>query len=602
MALESFYGGKPGYSPVIRGTFKYISENDSKYQNAIANKSELEIAQINKQVMNLCFQDPTYTDIWYGELCIINSDSMYDANNGKIFRRTLKKQSSSDDKSYNSLYAEYVGQIVGIPGGLPKVVFNTIDNIKDQAESNNTKDVWYPTGRDENTGLVTTGNQKGVLPAVFDEPNSIEFVPGAIKTNDEITDYNDTVQYTWLQMTDPQLDESESDGTVGTINIGLKIPYLFIDTPEVESVPYTNSPKAEELATDDNEDHPFYKKYKFEIPDGTPGISVRNLRLVTKQDLNNIPVYDPSNITFTWDSNDKIIKININNASYNLNNYSNNHHFWIYDLVMPEKGNNPSFTTYTCFAGDFDDINGVTLNQDGSFTFNTFYNNNRTTTDKIKWITSTNIVTDPNDENNYGNFTINYNNNPTNPSDVYTLPLVKKIIAYHSYETDNNNNEIVNEKIKVQLTNNNNSNREFILQKEVIVPPEIEGEDATTVLEDYILKYPTEVFISDGNPNIDPREDSESKYLRAIYNNGTQKRLGSVGSTRNNLSSIGIGYYEKEGNNLDIVKELDNEEHTYKINNRLLDATDGPLLLVRESINNFGDLNDIFLNFNNNNS
>jgi hypothetical protein len=66
---------------------------------------------------------------------------MYDTNNGKIFRRTLKKQSSSDDKSYNSLYAEYVGQIVGIPGGLPKVVFNTIDNIKDQAESNNTKDV-----------------------------------------------------------------------------------------------------------------------------------------------------------------------------------------------------------------------------------------------------------------------------------------------------------------------------------------------------------------------------------------------------------------------------------------------------------------------------
>jgi hypothetical protein len=51
---------------------------------------------------------------------------------------------------------------------------------------------------------------------------------------------------------------------------------------------------------------------------------------------------------------------------------------------MPEKGNNPSFITYTCFAGDFDDINGVTLNQDGSFTFNTFYNNNRTTTDKIK--------------------------------------------------------------------------------------------------------------------------------------------------------------------------------------------------------------------------
>ena len=33
MALESFYGGKPGYSPTIKGTFKYISTDDDRYKN-----------------------------------------------------------------------------------------------------------------------------------------------------------------------------------------------------------------------------------------------------------------------------------------------------------------------------------------------------------------------------------------------------------------------------------------------------------------------------------------------------------------------------------------------------------------------------------------
>jgi hypothetical protein len=59
---------------------------------------------------------------------------MYDANNGKIFRRTLKKQNSSSSQNY-SLYAEYLGQIVGMPGGLPKVEFNTIDNIDALAQT-----------------------------------------------------------------------------------------------------------------------------------------------------------------------------------------------------------------------------------------------------------------------------------------------------------------------------------------------------------------------------------------------------------------------------------------------------------------------------------
>ena len=33
MALESFYGGKQGVSPVIKARFKYINKDDPSYQS-----------------------------------------------------------------------------------------------------------------------------------------------------------------------------------------------------------------------------------------------------------------------------------------------------------------------------------------------------------------------------------------------------------------------------------------------------------------------------------------------------------------------------------------------------------------------------------------
>ena len=33
MSLESFYGGKPGISPVIKKSFKYVNEQDPAYVN-----------------------------------------------------------------------------------------------------------------------------------------------------------------------------------------------------------------------------------------------------------------------------------------------------------------------------------------------------------------------------------------------------------------------------------------------------------------------------------------------------------------------------------------------------------------------------------------
>ena len=540
MALESFYGGKPGYSPVIKGTFKYISENDSKYRNLTEDQKNA--AKAANEVMNLCFQDPEYKDVWYGEICIISSDSMYDANNGKIFRRTLKKQSSLDE-TYGSLYAEYLGQIVGMPGGLPKVVFNTIDTVKNQA-ANAENDIWYPTGVDDNNVVETDykpidDTSTTSYPATLSGSEGIEFVPGMQK-NDSTTTYNDNLQYTWLQILDPQSNQYEADGSASTLQIGLKIPYLYLDTPTITPVSYFNDPKITESDIgQDNKHHPFYRKYNISIPDGLRGLGIKNLRIETKESLQGTNLLDPTAENFfSYDASKRNIIIK-EDALYDLTNYNNDSPFWVYDLDVPNKTDESLMdsSSYTCYAGDYHKISDVTLNSNGSLSFTSNYEETITTKNKLKWITGTEVVTDVN-QNDYGKFTINYNFNPSssnssvnqNESDVYHLPFIKRVFAYTSSEENNG------EEIKIELVNGDGGIRTLTLEKPTT---------PNTPAESYSLKYPTSVKI------IEKANDDQYYFLQAEYNDGDKKELGRVGlraSIDGIASTIYVGQLNSNGN------------------------------------------------------
>lgn len=540
MALESFYGGKPGYSPVIKGTFKYISENDSKYRNLTEDQKNA--AKAANEVMNLCFQDPEYKDVWYGEICIISSDSMYDANNGKIFRRTLKKQSSLDE-TYGSLYAEYLGQIVGMPGGLPKVVFNTIDTVKNQA-ANAENDIWYPTGVDDNNVVETDykpidDTSATSYPATLSGSEGIEFVPGMQKNNNTTT-YNDNLQYTWLQILDPQSNQYEADGSASTLQIGLKIPYLYLDTPTITPVSYFNNPKITESDIgQDNKHHPFYRKYNISIPDGLRGLGIKNLRIETKESLQGTNLLDPTAENFfSYDASKRNIIIK-EDALYDLTNYNNDSPFWVYDLDVPNKTDESLMdsSSYTCYAGDYHKISDVTLNSNGSLSFTSNYGETITTKNKLKWITGTEVVTDV-DQNDYGKFTINYNFNPSssnssvnqNKSDTYHLPFVKRIFAYTSSE------EKDGEEIKIELVNGDGGIRTLTLEKPTT---------PNTPAESYSLKYPTSVKI------IEKDNDDQYYFLQAEYNDGDKKELGRVGlraSIDGIASTIYVGQLNSNGN------------------------------------------------------
>ena len=542
MALESFYGGKPGYSPVIKGTFKYISKNDSRLQGHTPEQLEAK----KYEIMDECFQDPTYKDIWYGELCIISSDSMYDANNGKIFRRTLKKQSSDD--TYGTLYAEYLGQIVGMPGGLPKVVFNTIDKVKQEAvyATEDGYERWYPIGFDTNSGIVETSNDSvSNISSVstLNGSQGIEFVPGYDNGN-----YNDNLEYTWVQVLKPEADSEELDGTAATLNLGLKIPYIYFDTPDIESISYTENADISEVNLNG---HPFYKKYKFSIPDGVRGIGIKNLRLESKRKLNiinsNDKVLDPSKPLFKWDQNKRNIVVvtedetTNNSYYYNFpNGYDEDRQFWVYDLIVPNRNDNtlnPN-SVYICYAGDYEGIKNVGLDNNGSIYFQKEDGSNITFDQKIKWIDSVTldsnltITDDQNEEQenpDYGKFKIKFND--TDDPVSWTLPLIKNIVV--SSNTIENKGKTIN----VELTSaNNNGLRNLTLKQDTGET----DENHNPIYEDYFLKYPKNLTITN---------DNTYYYLTATYNDGVSNNLGPVGVRDTKALGADIGLKILGGDN-----------------------------------------------------
>ena len=95
--MDSFYGGKQGVSFIIKETFSSVKEMAEAFSGGA-----------------------TYTDVWYGEYCLIDTPNKNNADNGKIFRRGLNYMQADMHG------AEYVGQIVGPSSGTPFFQINTI--------------------------------------------------------------------------------------------------------------------------------------------------------------------------------------------------------------------------------------------------------------------------------------------------------------------------------------------------------------------------------------------------------------------------------------------------------------------------------------------
>ena len=482
MALESFYGGKPGFSPVIKARFKYINSKDPAYQAAVKNNNQ-DIFEINSYTMDECFSDPNYTDVWYGELCIIDTDNKMNPNNGKLYRRTLKKNDDDEWTSAgNTLYAEYIGQIVGPSGGIPNFDLGNLNMERQKAvgmietlssDSNllpfdvSNWEYTYPTKDETGKTIITNeippvlsdeeGRKEGrdynviqILDAGGTDESAIDLVPGKYVENGQ-NQYNDTIKYTWCNVR-RNLGDSNTDAW---FYLGFQIPYTSFDVNAIEEN-YTYGgdvfiDKSMDLETG-NPEHPFYRNYEFHIPRGTRGIGPEEIFVVGIDDKTKpTPLYSSDAIHYMISENDteeevKDIEGNIvHKDMYYIPEGTEeiqpkSSTYWVakWRLFNPKTVKEKIVYQYLV---SYKDIRGVELKEDGSLIFTYSDNTPVTMEEKLKWIKDITFNTDRNLDD-YGKLEITLNNNSV---ESWTVPLVKEI------SVDNDTR-----KIKVEYTNETN--------------------------------------------------------------------------------------------------------------------------------------------------
>ncbi len=462
MALESFYGGKQGVSPVIKASFEYVSIEDPAYQAKINTETKLtkteayrlRAAGIKKDdntlynpgdsvtwtsellvplTMNECFKNVNYTDVWYNELCIIDTQNKLNPNNGKIFRRTLKRYQNPNVEGItdvDALYAEYIGQIVGPSGGIPNLDLGNLDaerqkavglipTLKDDNLENMSSKDWdyaYPTEEKDESGnltgnfVVTTENP--VNASVDDNPETpqdeskqeawtkiptlkmndgrnIEMVPGKIDDNN----YNDTIEYTWCNV---RRNLNNSDEDSAWIYLGFKIPYVSYDVEGYEeNYTYNGKVFIDNSSTPNSSPgnyHPFSKEYAFHIPRGARGIGPEKFFLVTPDNKDSIlgtnTLYDFDAITYNQNQDKYSVNTNKIKTPTSLT-------YWVamWTLYNPKTTDKESVYQY---LGDYKDIKSIRVE--------TRINNS-----------------------NYGRIYVTYSNTNTETPINNKLPLPKKI-------------------------------------------------------------------------------------------------------------------------------------------------------------------------------
>lgn len=315
--MESFYAGPQGQSIVIKERFSSIAEMASKFQ-----------------------QGRSYTDVWFGEYCLIATKNINDGHNGMMFRRGI----NYNDTTWGG--AEYIGQFVGTSSGTPffnvtsiKDLDNLFQKKKDGLLNGNDSELEYPESIDEryrylpsNASDTTSADVAHTVwgDGVADDGISAEPIFKSDVNLKELSydvsnalvsgETNNKIKFKWFNV---RTNNASSDSW---IHVGFEIPYPFFKFTGVWTSPYdanTGATKTDDKAilfhnNTDYKANPFYNKWTVEIPRGIKGDTLRNLRIVTVADISNklndngtiISVYNWSDILQCANAEDGHIEYN----------------------------------------------------------------------------------------------------------------------------------------------------------------------------------------------------------------------------------------------------------------------------------------------------
>ena len=349
MEYNSFYGGRRGASFVIATTFKTVNQMVAAFK-----------------------QGGAYKTVNYDEYVLITTENLNDKENGRLYRRGM-------DYNNDMGGAIFEGQIVGPSGPAPHTLMTTIAEV----DRITTED-----GLVDDKGNTYRRTEGKYAP-------TINLLPGAKGTvaNRTFDDDTDSIQWAAVSVRDANSYES-------TVHIGFKFPYPVIDfaTQSVSTYSngnYADTTKAERI---DNEQHPFFEKWRISIPKGVKGDTLKNFRIITAND---------SIEDYTGKSDD----------------VTNNRKVLVYDYYHYDSKENGE--PKTLFLGDYNMISGISLAADGTITIDYTHDDDKVFTKAIKWVDQITLNTDTGVLTATYNHTTDAQGNPT--TYTTTLDWVKDI-------------------------------------------------------------------------------------------------------------------------------------------------------------------------------
>lgn len=413
--MDSLYGGHPGVSFVLKGSFKSVSE----MADAFGRGAE-------------------YKDVWYNEYAIIDTKNKNHKDNGKIYRRGLNFQGENGG-------AIYVGQIVGPSSGTPYFQVNSIDNVKKKAneELDDYEYRRYPTGKNDDGAFITTDSGSQIGEFDFSQ-NDYSLVPG--KNGDE---YNDSIKYTWVNIRNDGVNPDDEDSYSDSwFYVGLQIPYHVTDYKVHTVSPYNDKGVFSDTATVENKSevaddgsfvHPFYSIWDVGVPRGVKGDAIRNLRVITIDDSfvseygesGDKYIYRPSALVVDDKSGAasfaEITAANRSEMTYTptAEDASLNRQIVAFDFYMFDNIRNPA--PFLIYIGDFRTIREVNVSDNGTIRV-TYTNGSDTVLDqRIRWINSASLTTGNGSAGGTLSFEYNNNSNGRPGIESFNICFVKNI-------------------------------------------------------------------------------------------------------------------------------------------------------------------------------
>ena len=376
----SFYGGRPGQSMVIVKYFPSIAKMNEAFDGG-----------------------DSYTEVGYGECVLINTKNPRNLENGKLYKRGLQG-------------AEYLGTIKGPAGYPPHMILDDYEAIvaelekyKDENGNINIPPEIDCLTKEGTFDFETKGKENDLVPGYV--PSELN-KDGTIKTEAQ---YQDTIKWIYVSVRDFNEEKTAEETTV---KIGFKIPYHVYEQTAYSISAYTepfresdynkwdfvknkngeiepNPIKYNNLAwRADDESHPFYSKWRFAVPQGVKGDSIKGLKVLTVKDYKDQRNDDEEN-------NKNIINHFEWEEEKSFTDADGDRQILVYEYY--DYRNKFEGDRITKYLGDYNMISGISVDEYGTLKVDYTYKDSKYFYYLVKWVNEVDLNPDN------GHFTLTYN-------------------------------------------------------------------------------------------------------------------------------------------------------------------------------------------------